>query len=89
MGAGVQRCHKIAPLLGGVDIALVNQLLVGILHGDDADSQMGGKAAFGGEPLVGAKVSLKNPCLQLAVEEFRQIERAPSGKIYGNHNLII
>ena len=89
MGASVQGCHKISPLLCRIDIALVNQLLVGILHRDDADSQVGGKAPFGGEPLAWTKVSLDNLAFQLAIQKFRQIERAPSGEIYGNHNLII
>ncbi len=50
-GRGGSTADKVALILHTGEVALGHQLLVGVLHGDDADLQMGGQRPLAGQLL--------------------------------------
>ena len=56
----LQRAYIIALFLHGVNIPLCRQLLIGVLHGDDADLQVLGQRPLGGQLLPGRQGAGQN-----------------------------
>lgn len=91
-GRGTCRCdisYKKAFLLNRINIAFANQLLVGILNGDDADTQMGGQRPLGRKLFVSSQLPAPDLSANRITKKIAEPRPAPLRKINRNHNLIL